>query len=113
MKQHTPTYKWVAGPIVIHTGRSVIELSDEGESIFLQMRDSHRLIANARLIVTAVNAHDALVKACTRMLNLSSHCDYEGPEDAKPEDCPGIVENGFWCHWCQMRAALALVGGDA
>ena len=59
-------------------------------------------------VAAAIAAHDALVAACTRMLNLSSHCDYEGPEDAKPEDCPGIVENGFWCHWCQMRAALAL-----
>lgn len=54
------------------------------------------------------NAHEALLRvaaAVARYAELDElRCDYR--LDGSPDDCPGIVEAGGPCHWCEMRAAL-------
>lgn len=47
----------------------------------------------------------ALLQACQRMLDLDSNCEYAGGE---PDVCPGVETEGGPCHWCEMRAAVAM-----
>lgn len=63
---------------------------------------------NARLReeMAKLKAESARLRhACQRMLDLESQCDYV---DGEPAICPGIEQEGAPCHWCEMRAAVAL-----
>lgn len=66
--------------------------------------------ANAAYIVRACNSFDDLVAALTRFLDRDADCDYG---QGRPDVCPGIEQDGEWCHWCEARAALRAARGEA
>ena len=73
----------------------------------LGRRHSDEVAANARLIVRAVNAHEAMVVALARCIDIfeddgysPTHCDCD----------PSVGINT--CFYCEARAALALARGD-
>lgn len=65
--------------------------------------------ANARFIVQAVNAHDALLAALVRLIENDGDCDFTNELVGPPETCPGLVDPMYLteCIWCEGRSAIA------
>lgn len=66
--------------------------------------------ADMLFIVRAVNAHDAMLNAIARYLELHSNCDYT---EGFPAVCPGVAQAGGQCHWCELNAARKMARGES
>lgn len=75
---------------------------DDGGKIVALVTNGDRDLADK--FAAALAMHEAL----SRLMELSSECDYVG---GNPDVCPGIEKNGHQCHWCQGREALAAADG--